>query len=491
MNLMEEEKKELAPEKEPSNSYIRIRKFKFVMLIFILVFASVATTAVALSFGEESTASIAAHDRKEFKKLYSAYDKLQKEYYKDLDNEKLINGAITGMLGALDDPYTDYMNEDEAKKFSESVNSSFQGIGAEVQEKGGFVTIVSPIKGSPAEKAGLKPHDQILEVDGKSIRGMSANEAVMLIRGKKGTKVTLTIQRSGTPDPIKYTIVRDDIPIDTVYAEMLENGVAKIQITSFSAHTTKELKAALENLEKKGMKSLVLDVRQNPGGLLPEAVSISDMFVPKGKLLFQVKYKDGRVEEYRSKDDKKVNVPVVLLIDGGSASAAEILAGAVSESAEIPLVGTKTFGKGTVQTQADFKDGSNLKFTMAKWLTPSGNWIHQKGIEPDYKVDLPKYADLPVINPETELKESTLSNEVKAAEEMLSALGYTPGKVDGYYDGETANAVKDFQKDSKLKVTGVLQGETTVALMNRLREQIVKEDPQLQKAVEVLSEQSK
>ena len=176
--------------------YIRIRKFKFVMLIFVLVFATAGVTTFALAFGDDKPVKVAVNQRTEFNKLYDTYDQLKKNYYKDLNNDKLINGAINGMLDSLDDPYSDYMTKEEAAQFHESISSSFQGIGAEIQEKDGYIVVVSPIKGSPAEKIGLKPNDKILAVDGKSIRGMSANEAVLLIRGEKGSKVTLTIQKS-------------------------------------------------------------------------------------------------------------------------------------------------------------------------------------------------------------------------------------------------------------------------------------------------------
>ncbi|MFE7152851.1 S41 family peptidase, partial [Heyndrickxia sporothermodurans] len=334
-----------------------------------------------------------------------------------------------GMLDSLDDPYSDYMTKEEAEKFHESISSSFQGIGAEIQEKDGNIVVVSPIKGSPAEKVGIKPNDKILAVDGKSIRGMSANEAVLLIRGEKGTKVTLTIQRAGSHDTTQMTITRDEIPVNTVYAEMMKDGIAKIQITSFSENTYNELLTALNEMDSKGMKSLIIDLRQNPGGLLDQAIKISNLFIPEGKKILQVEDRNGKREVVTAEDGKKIKVPVAVIIDKGSASASEIFAAAVSESAGIPLVGEKSFGKGTVQTASDFKDGSNMKFTTAKWLTPNANWIHQKGIVPNYQVKMPKYAELPLINPDSKYKVSSLSNEVKAAEEMLKALGYNPGII--------------------------------------------------------------
>ncbi len=471
---------------EADNSFFKIKKFQFVMLLFFLVFATAGVTTFALTFGDEKAVNVGVPERTEFQKLYETYDKLKQNYFTDLDQEQMVNGAINGMLDSLEDPYSDYMNQEEAKRFEESITSSFEGIGAEIRERDGFISIVSPIKGSPAEKAGLQPNDKILEVDGESIQGMSVTDAVLLIRGEKGTKVTLTIQRPGIDDEMKVTITRDEIPIETVYPEMLANGVGKIQITTFSESTYDELMKAINDLKSQGMKSLVLDLRQNPGGLLEQAIKISNLFVPEGNVLFQVENNNGDVEKYAAEAGEKIDLPVAVLIDQGSASASEILAAAVSESNDLPLIGTKTFGKGTVQTAHSFDDGSNIKFTTAKWLTPNGNWIHEKGINPDYEVTLPEYSELPVINYETELKESALSEQVKAAEEMLKALGYNPGNVDGFYDEKTTEAVKEFQGNEKLEVTGTLVADSTLRLMEKLREKIQENDTQLKKAVELL-----
>ncbi|WP_409251057.1 S41 family peptidase [Bacillus sp. SCS-153A] len=472
-----------------TSGFIQIRKFQFVMLIFFLVFATAGITTFALAFGDEKAVNVGVPERNEFQKLYEAYDALNREYYKDLDQEDLVNGAINGMLESLEDPYSDYMNQEEAKRFQESITSSFEGIGAEIQEKDGHITVVSPIKGSPAEKAGLRPNDKILEVDGESIQGWSVTDAVLKIRGEKGTKVTLTIQRPGADETTEVTITRDEIPLETVYSEMLDNGIGKIQITSFSDDTYTELTKALKELKAEGMKALIIDVRQNPGGLLDQAIKISSLFVPEGDVLLQVEDNEGNKEKIVAEGGQKVDVPVTVLIDKGSASASEILAAAVSESADIPLVGVNSFGKGTVQTSESFTDGSNMKFTTAKWLTPDGTWIHEKGIKPDYDVALPAYAELPYINPDKELKESDLSDQVKAAEEMLKAAGYDPGKADGFYDESTTDAVRAFQEAEGLEVTGSLNSESILKLMENMRTLIEKNDTQVNKAIEILTDQ--
>ncbi|QOV11289.1 S41 family peptidase [Viridibacillus arvi] len=496
-NKVEPEKNELPTDEQekledvkPAGKYIRIKPFALIMMVIVLILFTSGLTIFALTFGEKKVVEVRTPTHTEFQKLFNAFDELKANYYKDIDTEEAVNGAINGMIEALGDPYSDYMNVEEASNFNESISSSFQGIGAEIQEQGGNIVVVSPIKNSPAEKAGILPNDIIATVDGKSISGMTSSEAVLLIRGEKGTSVTLEIVRGDSEKKVKMKIVRDDIPIETVYSEMLSGKVAHIQITTFSNNTYKELLTALDDMEAKGMKSLIVDVRQNPGGLLDSAVNIASLFVKTGEPVMQIEDKTGEKEVIEAQGGRKVTVPVSLLIDGGSASASEILAGALSESANIPLIGEKSFGKGTVQTASNLKDGSNLKFTTAKWLTPEGNWIHEKGIKPTIKVDYPSYASLPYLDPEKVMKEGSLSEQVKAAEKMLKAVGYTPGKVDGLFDASTKAAVLAFQKDQKLKETGVLKGQSTYALMEELRQKIKKDDPQLIKAKQLMKQKS-
>ncbi|MFC5603397.1 S41 family peptidase [Sporosarcina koreensis] len=498
---MDEKEKSGGQEEEtnyqpPAKRYIRMKPFSLVMLIFGLVLATAAVTFFALTTGEDKVVEVVSPqnpttDRKEFKKLYEAYDEMKKTYYNEIDETAVIDGAINGMIEALGDPFSDYLNEKEARQLSESISSSFEGIGAEIQELNGYINIVSPIKNSPAERAGLLPNDLIIAVDGKSIQGMSSSEAVLLIRGKKGTTVTLSVRRGEMGEPFDVKIERDVIPIETVYAEMLDNNIAHIRITSFSEHTYDELLAALDEMEEKGMEGLIMDVRQNPGGMLNTAIDISDLFVEKDKNLFQYEGKGNNPEVYVASDGRKVKVPVTMIIDDGSASASEILAGALKESANVPLIGIKTYGKGTVQTPKDLPDGSNLKLTTAKWLTPNGNWIHEKGIEPDIEVPYPSYAMLPFLDPSMEMKEGMVSPAIKTAEEMLSAVGYDPGEIDGLYDHTTEKAVIALQKALSLKEDGVLVGDTTYGLMNKLRDKIHEEDPQLLKAKEVIMDQVK
>lgn len=472
---------------------MNIRGRYMIMIVILAMVLSSGVTTLALKWGGAGNAiALQSSNSEEFTKLLQSYNTLREGYYQDVNSEDLLNGAIDGMVKSLDDPYSTYMDQKEAGAFHESISASFEGIGAEIREEDGKIIIVSPIKGSPAEKAGLKPNDAILSVDGKTLSGMKSSEAVQHIRGKKGSKAELVIQRAGETGEINVSIIRDTIPVETVYHEMLpNNSMGKVQITKFSETTAEEFKKAVADLKGKGAKGLVLDLRQNPGGLLSIATEIGDMLVDEGKITLQVEYRDGKKDTYRSKGENKVGLPVVALIDGGSASASEIMAGFLKESANVPLVGQKSFGKGTVQSARDFEDGSNIKFTTAKWLTPNGNWVHKKGIEPDYKVELPKYADLPYLDPDKELKPETFSTEIKTAQVMLEALGHHPGRDDGFFDQKTKEAVMAFQKEQKLEATGVISGKTTRRMIELLQEKIKKNDTQLEAAERVLGKMIK
>ena len=485
----EQEPGQNQPEKK---GYIKVKWIYIILSGLALVLLTAGATVYLLKGSAQSNTGngsslLSSNPDRDFSKLYEVYNTLENYYFEDVDEDALVNGAINGMVESLDDPYSDFMSTDEAKSFHQSISSSFEGIGAEIQQENDQIVIVSPIKGAPAEEAGLKAGDIILEVDGESLQGMSSSNAVLLIRGEKGTKVNLTIQRPGQTGTMKVEITRDTIPIETVYSEMVSDDIAKIQITSFSENTAEEVENALKKAEEDGAKGIILDMRQNPGGLLDQAQKIANMFVDGGKILYQVEDRNGNKEITKaSGNGYKVNLPTAVLIDEGSASASEIVAAALKESADIPLIGVKSYGKGTVQSAQDFNDGSNLKFTTAKWLTPDSNWIHKKGITPDVKVELPAYANLTYVDPEEELKEGTSSADVENIEKMLEALGFDPGKVDTAYDASTASAVKQFQKDQGIKETGIVTGETTTELMNQLREKINKDNPQVKAAVEEL-----
>lgn len=481
-----EQSEQQAKSEKPAGKYLRMKPFAFIMLIFLTIICTAGLTIFALTFGEQKVVEVKIPvERPEFERLYDAYDALQEKYFEDVNEEDVVYGAINGMFDALGDPYSDYMNKEEASSFNENLSSSFQGIGAEIQERNGYIMIVSPIKNTPAEKAGLQPKDLVLAVDGKSVKGMSSTEAVLLIRGEKGTEVTLTIQR-GEAESFDLTLVRDDIPVETVYGDLDESGIAHLQITSFSENTAVEVEKLLIEFEKEGMKGIVIDVRQNPGGYLKAAIDISNLFVEQGKTIVQIQERNLEPQIVAADNRSKYKLPVTVLIDEGSASASEILAGALKESANAKIIGLKSFGKGTMQEIIYMDDGANLKFTTGKWLTPDGNWVNEKGISPDVKVDYPDYASLPYIDPNQPYELGTENPAIETAERILEVLGYDPGEVNTVFDEATEAALKAYQKDSELEISGILTGDTTYALMDAISEKLKTEDPQILKAKELL-----
>lgn len=429
---------------------------------------------------------------KDLQKLTTTYGLVQTKYLNKVDHDKLVDGAINGMLQALDDPFTVYMDQKEAAQFDENITSSFQGIGAEVSVEDGKVVIVSPIKGSPAEKAGLHAHDVIISVNGEKLDGLTLNQAVAKIRGPKGTQAKLSVMRTGIKDPIDVIVVRDDIDVETVFGEMLPGGVGKIEIRQFSSNTAKRFAEELKALENKGMKGLIIDVRNDPGGLLNVVVDIVEPFVPKGQPIVQVEDRDGNREPTLSKGGTK-KYPVVVLTNKGSASASEILAGAFKEAVGAKIVGETTYGKGTVQVtfEKEMGDGSNIKMTVYKWLTPNGNWIHKKGIDPSIAVDQPEYFKVAPLTKKATLKPDTTSDDVKNLQIMLKGLGLSVDRTDGYFSERTAAAVKQVQKADNLPVTGEVDTETA----NRIEKDIIaqirdpKNDLQLKTAVDAVRAQ--
>lgn len=430
-----------------------------------------------------------ASTKEGIKKIETALRLVQNNYVEGADQEKLIDGAIDGMMNALGDPFSSYMGPETAQQFSEQIEGSFTGIGAEVSMENGNVVVVSPIKGSPAETAGIKPKDILLSVNGESFEGLSLNEAVAKIRGPKGTVAKIKVKRAGSATTLEYSITRDDIALETVYSRMEEGKVGVIEVTEFSMNTAKRFKEELQSLESQGMKGLVIDVRNNPGGVLQIVEEMAGEFIEKGKLIVQIEDKNKMRDKLVSKGTAK-DYPIAVVINKGSASASEILAGALKESANAKLIGETTYGKGTVQTSfnKEFGDGSLLKVTIAKWLTPNGDWIHKEGIEPDIAVSQPGYFSVAPINKEKTYKYDMLGEDIKSAQVMLQGLGYDPGRTDGYFSRATETALKNFQGAKQLEVTGVLDSKTAEALEAGLIEQIrdPKNDTQLNRAIEVI-----
>jgi carboxyl-terminal processing protease len=428
----------------------------------------------------------------ELQKVSQAYELILNRYVEDVEEDKLVEGAIQGMLSKLEDPYSVYMNEETAKQFSQTLESSFEGIGAEVSSVDGKIVIVSPFKGSPAEKAGIKPNDQILKVDNESVLGLDLYEATLKIRGEKGTKVKLEIQREGLTKPLKVEIKRDEIPLETVHGDIKkQNGknIGYIEITTFSENTADDFKKQIKSFEKEGIDGLIIDVRGNPGGLLTSVEQILRQLVTGEKPYVQIEQRNGEKLRYYSDLKKKKDYDIAILIDKGSASASEILAGALNETEGYALIGEKTFGKGTVQQAVPMGDGSNIKLTLFKWLTPDGNWIHKKGIAPTVEVKQPAMYRTHPLNIEKPLKKDMNNEQVQNAQDILDGLGFSPGRKDGYFNEGTETAVKAFQQVKGMKPTGVIDEKTATSLVDSIRAELRKEknDLQLQTALKYLS----
>lgn len=462
--------------------------------LLTMVFTQLPNLAGPSASGEGLLASISNNglEEDEARKIGTALDLIESNYYQDIDRDKLVDGAINGMMEALGDPYSNYMGKVSATQFEESIEGSFSGIGAEVSSVDGNVVVVSPIKGSPADKAGIRAKDIILSVNGESLQGLDLNTAVNKIKGPKGSEAVLKVKRAGSTEPVEFVIIRDNVNLETVTSRMESDKVGIIEISQFSLNTGERFKEELKKLEEQGMKGLVIDVRNNPGGVLSVVIEIAEQFVPKGKLIVQVEDKDQNREKHTSKGGSK-SYPVTVLMNKGSASASEILAGALQESAGAVLIGENSFGKGTVQTsfEKQFGDGSLLKVTIAKWLTPNGTWIHEKGIEPDLKVEQPAYFSVAPIDKKKSLKYDMNNSDVMNAQIMLDAIGYKPGRKDGYFDRATEKAVKSFQSDQKLKADGVVNAATAEALEAELIKEIQdpKNDTQLNRGIAEVREE--
>ena len=407
---------------------------------------------------------------------------------KNVTNEQLIQGALKGMAESVGDPYTTYLVNDETAQLDETVNGSFGGIGAELKSDQSRVVISTTMEGSPSQQVGLQADDVITKVDGEDMTGKTISEVVKKVRGEVGTDVVLTIERAGTSLEVKLT--RASIAINTVKAELDKEDatIGHVRITSFAKNTAQELEKAVKDLTDKGAKAFVFDVRYNPGGLLDQAYKVANMFLKDGEPIVQVEDRFGEKKIYKASSDIgkfKITQPYVLLVNEGSASASEILAAAVKEGAGAQIVGTKTYGKGTVQSVIDISDNSELKYTNAKWLTPKGNWIHKEGVTPTKEVTLPDYAFLKIIDARETLKVGSVSQNVLSVETILKGLGYSV-TADGYFDSATQDAVKAYQQKEGLTVSGEVDEETAQTLMNSVRQLIQQNDIQYQAAKELL-----
>ncbi len=390
---------------------MRLKKIQHVKLWMVMVTAAVFWTIGAGFFGDLAAKSDESY---EGLKIFSDVIQLiEKEYVDDVESKELIEKAIQGMVQSLD-PHSSLLPPEAFEDLQIDTKGKFTGIGIHITMKDGFVTVISPIEDTPAYKAGIIAQDRIIKVDGKPVKDL--REAVNMMRGPKGTRVSVTIARPGEKEAIDFELVRDVIPIVSIKKVDLKPGYGYIRLSQFSGSTTKELEEALKKMESTNvpMKGLILDLRNNGGGLLNQAIKVSDLFLEEGKILSIKGRNKKNTKEYMATPDAvSRKYPIVVLINNGSASASEIVAGALQDQKRALILGTTSFGKGSVQTVETLRDGSGLKLTIARYYTPSGRSIQAKGIEPDIVLKH-KRIDPKESQEEGLLKEKDLLNHLEA-----------------------------------------------------------------------------
>jgi carboxyl-terminal processing protease len=390
-----------------------------IIFLIVLVFLLGVTIGLGRSDKSPAPSNNVYEDLKVFTEVIGL---LQKEYVEDTKSRDLVYGAIKGMLETLD-PHSAFMPPEVYKEMQEETKGRFEGLGIEITLKDGILTVVTPIEGTPAFKAGILAGDLIVKIDGEPTKNLTLMDSVKRLRGPKGTKVTITIMREGFSKPKEVPLTREVIPVRSVRYELMDKHYGYIRLSHFQEKTDSEFGKAIKALEEENkgpLKGLILDLRNNPGGLLDQAVKVSDRFIDSGVIVSI----DGRREEQKMKfyahaQGTMPRYPLVVLVNNGSASGAEIVAGAVQDLNRGLLVGTKTFGKGSVQTIFPLKDGSGLRLTTAKYYTPNGRSIHNKGITPDIVVEPPKPENEKATTPEKE-KEISKKEEKKPADLQLN-----------------------------------------------------------------------
>lgn len=386
--------------------------YELILFGFFIIIVSVFLTLIVVhdlngNSTDKSKSKISLSDD-ELTEFEEVYDLINDSYYKDVDKEQLINGAINGMLSSLDDPHTNYFSEQEAENFNEVMNGSYKGIGAEISiDKDGNIFILSVFKNSPAFEVGLKFNDIITEVNGKSTKGLTTTEVVSLIKDENVSKAHIKINRNG--ELLEFDVERRNVVIESVESKVLTKNNKKIgyvMVNNFANNTYEQFRMHVEDMEKENIEGLIIDVRGNSGGYLHSVTNMINMFLPKGKVIYQISDKKTTYK-YTAKTDESRNYPVAVLVNKASASASEILAISLKESYDAFVVGTYTYGKGTVQTTKDLSTGGMIKYTIQKWLSPKGNWINETGVEPTHIVELSKdYENNPIMENDNQLQKA-------------------------------------------------------------------------------------
>ncbi len=381
------------------------KKYIFIFVIF----AVLASFAMGFFVGQERiifsksgkvliNKEVGQPDKVDFSLFWDVWNIIEKKYaYRPVDPQAMVYGAIDGMIHSLDDPYSLFMTPEETKQFSEDISGSFEGVGMEIGIKDNVLTVIAPLEDTPAQRAGIKAGDKILKVNDTTVADLSLNEAVRLIRGPRGTEVKLTIIRDGLEETKEISVIRDVINIKSIEWEMItldkdksrKKEIVHLKIHQFNEDTAQELDEAVDKILAADPYGIILDLRNNPGGYLETSVEIAGFFIPKGKIVAIEDFGNSKRQEYKTKNKPRLEkFPLVVIVNEGSASASEILAGALRDIKKVKLVGKKTFGKGSVQELKRLKDNSGIRLTIAKWLTPNGVCINKEGLHPDIEVEM-------------------------------------------------------------------------------------------------------
>ncbi len=412
-----------------------------IILMIVLVF-TVASAGIFI--GRWTTLSIGAEVEgyEELKVFSEALSLVRKNYVEDIKPKDLIYGAIKGMVGSLD-PHSAFMNPDQYKEMQVDTKGQFGGVGIQIGIKDGMLTVIAPIEDTPAYRAGIKAGDKIIKINDEFSKDIGLHDAVSKMRGAPSTSVKITILREGWKETKDFTIVREIIKVKSVKSKLLEDGIGYVKLNQFQEQTASDLSDALEKLTQQNISSLILDLRNNPGGLLNSAVEVSSQFLPSGKLVVFIKDRKGEKNEYRSgKNSTFATIPMVVLVNQGSASASEIVAGALKDWNRAVIIGTQTFGKGSVQSVVPLTDGSALRLTTARYFTPKGVSIQTTGITPDIVVK-PEIKEGEKSRPAIREKdlERHLKNGLEMEENQAEPEDVVPMEVDEKEDIQLQRAI--------------------------------------------------
>ncbi len=402
-------------------------QYKTILVLVFGIFVGISVSLTSSVMAEKKTEESVGLPLNELRNFSDIFARIKSDYVENVDDKTLLENAIRGMLSGLD-PHSTYLNPEEYKELKIGTTGKFGGLGIQVGMEDGFVKVISPIDDTPAFRAGLEAGDLIIRLNDKSVKGMTLNDAVKIMRGDPGTDIKLTVIREGADRPLPFTVTRDIISVKSVKSRILEADYGYIRISNFQSKTARDLVSEVSNLKKENnseLKGLVLDLRNNPGGVLSAAADVSDAFINDGKLVFTKGRIDNSRFEFNAKPGDIMNgSPVVVLINGGSASASEIVAGALQDHNRAVIMGSKSFGKGSVQTIQELRSGGAVKITTARYFTPSGRSIQGEGITPDIILDRYEIKESKDIS-SLRIKESdlnhTISNPTKSQEAIKKA----------------------------------------------------------------------